>query len=107
MAQHQFFAHLNPSGERLGDRLRAAGYGDPGDGWYAGENLGWGTGARATPDALVDAWLASARHRRILLSRVYEEIGVGIAAGAPKLTTNGLPGATYAMDLATVRPAAR
>jgi uncharacterized protein YkwD len=104
MTRRGYFAHVGPSGERLGDRLRDAGYGGPGDGWRAGEDLGWGTGPRATPNALVDAWLASDPHRRILLSRAYEEIGVGVAAGAPKPGTTELPGATYAMDLATIRP---
>jgi len=75
-----------------------------GDGWRAGEDLGWGTGERSTPNALVDAWLASDHHRRILLSGTYREIGVGVAAGAPRPTNSGLPGATYAMDLGTIRP---
>ena len=104
MSQRQFFAHVSPEGNRLSDRLRAAGYGDPGDGWRAGEDLGWGTGERSTPNALVDAWLASDHHRRILLSSAYEEVGVGVAAGAPRPTRSGPPGATYAMDLGTIRP---
>lgn len=104
MTQRQFFSHVSTNGNRLSDRLRAAGYGDPGDGWRAGENLGWGTGERSTPNALVDAWLASDHHRRILLSGSYREIGVGVAAGAPRPTNSGLPGATYAMDLGTIRP---
>jgi uncharacterized protein YkwD len=103
MASRKFFAHVNTSGEGLSDRLRDAHYGRPGDGWRAGEDLGWGTGPRATPNAMVDAWLASAHHRRILLSSTYEEIGVGVAAGAPKPDVGDLPGATYAMDLATIR----
>ena len=103
MTQRQFFSHVSTNGNRLSDRLRAAGYGDPGDGWRAGEDLGWGTGERSTPNALVDAWLASDHHRRILLSGSYREIGVGVAAGAPRPTNSGLPGATYAMDLGTIR----
>ncbi len=103
MAQHQYFSHESADGSGLSDRLRAAGYGKPGDGWRAGEDIGWGTGERATPTALVDAWLASDHHRRILLSSAYEEIGVGVAAGAPKPTSSDLPGATYAMDLGTLR----
>ena len=59
MAQRKYFSHVSPVGEQLGDRIRAAGYGKPGDGWRAGEDLGWGTGERATPHALVDAWLAA------------------------------------------------
>jgi uncharacterized protein YkwD len=102
MARQKHFSHTSVNGDGLSDRLRAAGYGDPGDGWRAGEDLGWGTGQRSTPNALVDAWLDSAHHRRILLSATYEEIGVGVAAGAAKPTDSGLPGATYAMDLATV-----
>ena len=61
-----------PTASDLSDRLRAAGYGNPGDGWRAGEDLGWGTGERATPNALVDAWLDSDQHRRILLSAGYQ-----------------------------------
>jgi uncharacterized protein YkwD len=102
MARHNFFDHVSPNGDTLSDRLRHAGYGRPGDGWRAGEDLGWGTGGRATPNALVDAWLASPGHRRILLSGSYREIGVGVSGGAPITSSAGLPGATYAMDLGTI-----
>jgi uncharacterized protein YkwD len=104
MSRHKYFSHTSANGDGLGDRLRAAGYGRPGDGWRAGEDIGWGTGARATPNALVDAWLDSDGHRRILLSDGYREIGVGVAAGAPKQTGSELPGATYTMDLGAIRP---
>ncbi|MDA0162575.1 CAP domain-containing protein [Solirubrobacter ginsenosidimutans] len=103
MSRRRFFAHVNTSGEGLSARLRDAGYGNPGDGWYAAEDLGWGTGDRATPNAIVDAWLNSPHHRRILLSPTYEELGVGVAQGAPKPTMSGLPGATYTLDLGTIR----
>ena len=99
---HDYFSHTSRNGDTLGDRLRRAGYGRPGDGWRAGEDIGWGTGARATPNALVDAWLDSPGHRRILLSASYREIGVGVAGGAPQQAATGLPGATYAMDLGTI-----
>jgi uncharacterized protein YkwD len=102
MARNNFFAHVTPDGDTLSDRLRKAGYGRPGDGWRAGEDLGWGTGDRATPNALVDAWLASPGHRRILLSGTYREIGVGVAGGVPDPSSTGLPGATYTMDLGTI-----
>jgi uncharacterized protein YkwD len=105
MTRHAFFSHVNPQGEDLGDRLRAVGYGHPGDGWRAGENLGWGTGRRATPASLVDAWLESAAHRRNMLHEVFREIGVGVAAGAPQQTDRGLPGATYTLVLGVIRPA--
>jgi uncharacterized protein YkwD len=103
MAQHRYFAHVSPARQGLSDRLRKAGYGNPGDGWRAGEALGWGTGERATPNALVDAWLNSPPHRRILLAPGYKELGVGVAQGAPNATTSGVLAATYAMDLGAIR----
>ena len=90
MARRNYFSHVTPGGEDLGDRLRDAGYGDPGDGWRAGENLGWGTGNRATPNSLVDEWLASPAHKGNMLERSFRELGVGVAGGAPQ-ATDGAP----------------
>ena len=102
MARRNYFSHVTPGGADLGDRLRDAGYGDPGDGWRAGENLGWGTGNRATPASLVDEWLASPGHKRNMLENSFREIGVGVADGAPQ-PTGGLPGATYTLNLGVIR----
>jgi uncharacterized protein YkwD len=102
MVRRGFFSHVSPGGATLGDRLRAAGFGRDRS-WRAGEALGWGTGTLATPDALVDGWLDSPPHRRILLDGGYRELGVGVAAGAPRPTTSGLGGATYTLDFAVVR----
>jgi uncharacterized protein YkwD len=103
MVQRSYFAHTSPLGDSVGDRVRAAGYGDPRDGWLVGENLAWGTGQRATPNWVVDAWLNSDGHRRIMLRAEYREFGVGVAAGAPKQTTSGRPGATFTLDLGVLR----
>jgi uncharacterized protein YkwD len=103
MVQRAYFAHVSPSGDSVGDRARAAGYGDPGDGWLVGENLAWGTGRRATPGWVVDAWLNSDRHRRIMLRPEYEEFGIAAAAGAPKPTRSGLPAATFALEFGVLR----
>ena len=102
MVQRRYFAHVSPGGRDLGDRLRRAGYGN-GDGWRAGENLAWGTGERATPAAIVDAWLASPEHKRILLDGGFRQIGVGVADGDPGTTDSPLPGATYALEVAVIR----
>jgi uncharacterized protein YkwD len=102
MARRNYFSHVTPGGQDLGDRIRDAGYGDPGDGWRAGENLGWGTGSRATPASLVDAWLASDGHKRNMLKESFREFGVGVAVGAPQ-GDGGLPGATYTLELAVIR----
>ena len=103
MVQRSYFAHISPFGDSVGDRARAAGYGAPGDRWLVGENLAWGTGRRATPGWVVDAWLDSDKHRRIMLRPEYKEFGIGAVAGAPKRTSSGLPGATYALEFGVLR----
>ena len=102
MVRRGYFSHVTPGGSTLGDRLRSAGYGR-GQGWRAGEALGWGTGSLATPNALVDEWLDSPPHRRILLDSGYRELGVGIAAGEPRDAQSSLPGATYTLDFGQIR----
>jgi uncharacterized protein YkwD len=104
MSRRDYFSHVSPGGRDLGDRLRDAGYGGPDDAWRAGENLGWGTGSRATPAWLVDEWLASPGHKRNMLQASFREIGVGVAAGAPQQGDSGLPGATYTLNLGVVQP---
>jgi uncharacterized protein YkwD len=102
MVRRGFFSHVTPGGSDLGDRLRDAGYG-AGHGWRAGEALGWGTGKLATPNALVDEWLDSPPHRRILLDSGFRELGVGVAAGEPRDTQSDAAGATYALDFGVIR----
>jgi len=102
MVRRGYFSHVSPGGSTLGDRLRDAGYGK-GQGWRAGEALGWGTGSLATPISLVDEWLDSPPHRRILLDAGFRELGVGIALGEPRDKQSSLPGATYALDFGQIR----
>jgi uncharacterized protein YkwD len=52
---------------------------------------------------LVDEWLDSPPHRRILLDSGYRELGVGIAAGEPRDAQSSLPGATYTLDFGQIR----
>jgi len=103
MVRRDYFGHVSPGGKDLGDRIRAAGYFNSGDVWKVGEALGWGTGSRATPNTLVDEWLASPTHRQVLLDPGYREIGVGVSTGAPIDHPTILPGATYALDLGVIR----
>jgi uncharacterized protein YkwD len=74
MAEASYFSHTSLSGATPFDRMRAAKY------YYkaAGENIGAGY---TTPKAVVNAWLASPGHCRILMSRSYTELGVGYATG--------------------------
>ena len=95
MVQHRFFAHVSPGGQTLTDRL--ADYTGAALDYTTGENLAWGEGALATPTAIVRGWMASPGHRDNILSRDFNEIGVGIAGGTP---SGGLPAvsATYTTE---------
>jgi uncharacterized protein YkwD len=52
--------------------------------WSAGENLLWGSPG-FTPASAVQQWLDSPTHRRVLLTRSWRELGIGVvsAVGAP------------------------
>lgn len=77
MAGRGYFAHERP-GSTLRSRLRAAGW----TGSAAAETLSWGCGGLGVPQAVLDGWLASPPHRKIVLGR-YGHGGFGLALGAP------------------------
>jgi uncharacterized protein YkwD len=100
LVAQQFFSHDAPDGTSLTDRLRAVGYALR----FAGENLAWGSQSLATPAAIVDAWMHSAGHRANILDGNYQQIGIGVAPGAP-LSVPGTA-ATYVTDFGTPPAAA-
>jgi uncharacterized protein YkwD len=63
----------SPMGERLHRAAPSA--------TVLGENLAWGTGSEALPEAIVQAWMESPPHRRIMLDCRFSQLGVGIATG--------------------------
>ena len=83
----------------MADRLRTAGYIREARRWSVAEVLAWGTGSQGTPAAIVAAWLDSPSHRRVLLSDVYRDVGIGVAPGIPLGGFAGLAGATFAAEL--------
>src|SRR4051812_43603428 len=94
MVSRHFFAHNSLDGTSFGTRIKRTGWTRSRRSWTIAENIGWGGGSRATPRAMVSAWMHSAGHRAHILSRSYRMIGIGIANGAP----TGGSGATYATD---------
>jgi uncharacterized protein YkwD len=83
MVDKKYFAHDAPDGRDLVARLKEVTYiPDDGD-WVVGENLAWGSGALASPRALVNAWMNSPPHRENLLSGDYVEVGMGVVFGTP------------------------
>jgi len=74
MLEHDYWAHVSPSGVEPWSFFVNVGYKYR----YAGENL-----ARdfTNPQAAVDAWMASATHKENLLSPKYQDIGVAVVEG--------------------------
>jgi uncharacterized protein YkwD len=97
MVRRRYFSHTTPEGITFDERLRSY---TRGYRWGIGETLAWGRGARSTPAAIVQAWLDSPPHRRIVLDARYREIGIGVALALP---VPGDPGATFAAELGVRR----
>ncbi len=70
MMRRQYFAHSSVAG-------RAAAVGARGP--LFGEDLAWATGL--TAQWVVDRWLASPRHRAVLLRPGFRRVGIGIVFG--------------------------
>jgi uncharacterized protein YkwD len=96
MVSEGFFSHVEPGGATPAQRIQRTGYLSGVSDWRVGETIAWGTGSDATPAAIVRSWLRSPGHRAILLDGRYDDVGIGIALGAPG---HGAGGATVTADL--------
>jgi uncharacterized protein YkwD len=94
MVAHRYFAHESRDGSGFGTRIRHTGWMRHRRSYNLGENIAYGSGGRATPRAIVAAWMHSAGHRANILQRRFRVIGIGIASGTP----SGAGGATYSTD---------
>jgi uncharacterized protein YkwD len=83
MWERRYFSHVSPGGGDLADRARRSGFAKRGCSWMVGEVLAWGVASRSTAAGTVRAWMNSPGHRRILISRRYGQIGIGLQAGTP------------------------
>ena len=97
MVAHRYFSHETPSGLSSSDRIAGSGWMRGRRRWTVGENIAWRSRS-ASPHSIVEAWLRSPAHRRILLQRAFRVAGIGIAPGTP-LGARG--GATYTADFGT------
>lgn len=83
MRRRQYFAHTSSGGVSFASRIDAGGYRRRGSSiWRVGEVIGWGSGPRRTPAAVVLRWMRSRAHRAVLLARAWRHIGVGRATGS-------------------------
>jgi uncharacterized protein YkwD len=81
MTSQNFFSHEGDG--TPASRAANAGYMTGASAWGVGEDLFWGMAARSTPSATVNAWMHSAEHRTIMLSRSFRQVGVGVDQGSP------------------------
>ena len=102
MVSDEHFAHQDEDGHNVVDRVLQTDPSLAGRWLVIGENLGWGTYDMATPRAMVRGWMASPTHRDNILYPRYDEIGVGIAEGAPVPDTAGA--LTYTTVFGKVAP---
>jgi uncharacterized protein YkwD len=97
MVAQNFFDHTSPSGSTMLSRLTAVGYILPNTAWSIGENIAAATGSLATPAAMVTAWMNSPGHRANILDPDFQDTGIGVTDGAPKVVGSGA-GGTYTED---------
>ena len=95
MVARDFFSHDAPGGGTMASRIKGSGYLKSARSYSIGENIAWGTGSLASPLKIHQAWMRSPGHRANILSRAFDEIGVGVVTGAPG---QGGQGASYTTD---------
>ncbi|WP_342741411.1 CAP domain-containing protein [Thermoleophilum album] len=96
MVRRGYFSHTAPGGRSFLARIAKSGYLRRARNWTVGENISWGVAAAARPSNTVEMWMNSPPHRANLLSPLFQEAGIGIAAGVPGQPA--APGLTYTVD---------
>ena len=71
MATNDYFSHTSLDGRTFSQRIQDAGYAG---GFPQGENIAAGS---STPQAVVNAWMASSGHCSNIMKGGYADIGVG------------------------------
>jgi uncharacterized protein YkwD len=98
-----YFEHVSPSGLTPVGRIKTTGYIPSGEvGYVIGENLAWGTLSLATPQAIVNAWIASPGHLANILETKYRETGINVMPEVPSSLSEGSPGATYTQEFGVI-----
>jgi uncharacterized protein YkwD len=104
MVSEHYFDHLTPTGKTPLQRVQATGY-IPNQrvGYIIGENIAWGTFYLASPEAIVQAWIASPEHLENILEAEYRDTAIGVTPAPPTSVVQGEPGATYTEDFGVLR----
>jgi uncharacterized protein YkwD len=103
MVAANYFDHVSPSGVTPVDRVREAGYiPDSEVGYVVGENLAWGTLSLSTPEAIVNAWVASPEHLANILEARYRDTGIDVEPTVPSSLADGVEGGLYTQEFGTI-----
>jgi uncharacterized protein YkwD len=100
MAAEGYFGDDSEEGETPWQRIASSPYAWGAQTLLAAQNIGWGTDGLATPMGIVNEWMHSAPHRKIILTSSYRDVGAGVAPIAPSSLTDERPGATYTVEFA-------
>jgi uncharacterized protein YkwD len=95
MVAGRYFSHLSRDGSAPADRIRGVGYLDGARFWAVGEVIAFSRPS-STPSRVVRAWLRSPKHRDVILTAAFRQIGAAIVRGTP---TNPRKGATCVANL--------
>ena len=99
MVEKGYFAHSEPDGDTLLDRLERARYIPRSDRWAAAENLAAGSASEGTPAAIVAGWMNSTEHRYNLLDPGFTGAGIGLARGWPGAGADQTDAIAVTLDL--------
>jgi uncharacterized protein YkwD len=103
MLSLDYFDHVSPSGFTPVQRIRTTGYIPSSEvGYVIGENLAWGTLTLATPQAIVNAWIASPEHLANILEGKYRETGIDVEPEVPERLAEGVAGALYTQEFGVI-----
>ena len=99
MVRRHYFRHIT-RGDGPAERAMRAGYLDGANRWLIGETLAWGWGPGASAHRIVESWMRSPEHRRVLLRPDYRELGVGVIWGGPH--PRAQPDATFTANFGVI-----
>jgi len=103
MISADYFDHVSPSGVTPVERIRSTGYIPNSEvGYVIGENLAWGTLSLSTPQAIVNAWIASPEHLANILESKYRDTGIDVEPEVPAQLSEGVAGALYTQEFGVI-----
>jgi uncharacterized protein YkwD len=103
MVHADYFADVRPSGQTPLSLVAVTRYPVHAADFSVGQNIAWGTGSDTTPAHIVQEWMASPPHRKIMLATEFRDAGVAVTPAVPTVLRAGADGATYAIEFGVRR----